>query len=119
MRLRDRHAVVTGAGRGLGRAIAEAFVAEGARVLALARTGSDLVALEKAFPGRVIGRALDVTDRSALDALPELVAGTLGRLDVLVNNAGILAPASRLEGLGLARIQRLFSTNVFDFGEDD
>ena len=89
MRLRDRHAVVTGAGRGLGRAIAEAFVAEGARVLALARTGSDLVALEKAFPGRVIGRALDVTDRAALDALPELVAGTLGRLDVLVNNAGV------------------------------
>jgi 3-oxoacyl-[acyl-carrier protein] reductase len=89
MRLVDRHALVTGAGRGLGRAIVEAFVAEGARVLALSRTGGELIELEKAFPGRVVGAVLDVTDREAVDTLPGLVAGTLGRLDVLVNNAGV------------------------------
>jgi 3-oxoacyl-[acyl-carrier protein] reductase len=89
MRLVDRHALVTGAGRGLGRAIVEAFVAEGARVLALSRTGSELAELEKAFPGRVVGAVFDVTDREAVDTLPGLVAGTLGRLDVLVNNAGV------------------------------
>ncbi|MEX2207138.1 MAG: SDR family NAD(P)-dependent oxidoreductase [Myxococcota bacterium] len=89
MRLVDRHALVTGAGRGLGRAIVEAFVAEGARVLALSRTGSELTELEKAFPGRVVGALLDVTDRAAVDTLPGLVAGALGRLDVLVNNAGV------------------------------
>jgi len=89
MRLVDRHALVTGAGRGVGRAIVEAFVAEGARVLALSRTGSEITELEKAFPGRVVGAVLDVTDREQVDTLTGLVAGTLGRLDVLVNNAGV------------------------------
>lgn len=89
MRLDDRNALVTGAGRGLGRAIVEAFVAEGARVLALSRTTSELAELEKAFPGRVVGARLDVTDRSQIDTLPGLVSEKLGRLDVLVNNAGV------------------------------
>jgi NAD(P)-dependent dehydrogenase (short-subunit alcohol dehydrogenase family) len=89
MRLAGRHALVTGAGRGLGRGIVEAFVAEGARVLALARTAVELAELEKAFPGRVTGAVLDVTDRAQVDGLRALVARRFGRLDVLVNNAGV------------------------------
>ncbi len=89
MKLANRHALVTGAGRGIGRAITEAFVAEGARVLALARTGSEVAELEAAFPGAVVGAALDVTDRARIDTLGALVARTLGRLDILVNNAGV------------------------------
>jgi len=89
MRLAGRRALVTGAGRGLGRAIVEAFVAEGARVLALSRTSSEIVELEKGSSGRVVGAVLDVTNREQVDTLPELVAGSLGGLDVLVNNAGV------------------------------
>ena len=88
-RLANRHALVTGAGRGLGRAITEAFVADGARVLALARTRDELAELETAFPGSVIAAVLDMTDRVQIDGLRALVARTLGRLDVLVNNAGV------------------------------
>ncbi len=89
MRLRDRCALVTGAGKGLGRAIVEGFVAEGARVLALARTASELARLEDAHPGRVVGAVLDVTSRDQVDGLPDLVDKSLGRLDLLVNNAGV------------------------------
>jgi len=89
MRLANRHALVTGGGRGLGRAMVEAFVAEGARVLAIARTRAELDELEKAFPGRVVGAVLDVTDRAQIDGLRALVSRTFGRLDVLVNNAGV------------------------------
>ncbi len=89
LRLRGRNALVTGAGRGLGRAIVEAFVAEGARVLALSRTKSELDQLEKAHPGQVVAAVLDVTSREQVDGLAALVGQTLGGLDVLVNNAGV------------------------------
>jgi 3-oxoacyl-[acyl-carrier protein] reductase len=89
MKLEGRHALVTGAGRGLGRAITEAFVAEGARVLALSRTKDELLALEQRFPGRVVGVVFDVTDRAQIDGLAALADRTFGRLDVLVNNAGV------------------------------
>jgi NAD(P)-dependent dehydrogenase (short-subunit alcohol dehydrogenase family) len=88
-RLANRHAVVTGAGRGLGRAITEAFAAEGARVLALSRTKRELDELEKRFPGSVVGEVFDVTDRAQVDALPALALRALGRVDILVNNAGV------------------------------
>jgi len=89
MKLASRHALVTGGGRGLGRAIVEAFVAEGARVLALGRTRAELDELEKSFPGQVVGARLDVTDRAQVDGLRALVTRSFGRLDVLVNNAGV------------------------------
>ncbi len=81
-------ALVTGASRGIGRAIAEAFAREGARVLALARDAGPLSELERDLPG-VAGLALDVTNRDDVDRLPARIEATLGRLDVLVNNAGV------------------------------
>lgn len=81
--LAGRHAVVTGAGRGLGRAIVKALVAEGARVTAVSRTRADLDSLVAEAPNQIIALVGDVQDA----ALHEAIAG-MTDLDILVNNAG-------------------------------
>jgi NAD(P)-dependent dehydrogenase (short-subunit alcohol dehydrogenase family) len=70
-------------------------------------------ALVSSLKGKAIAVAADVADERDVLRLFETVDRDLGRVDVLVNNAGILARASRLENFDLARIQSLFSTNVF------
>lgn len=87
MRLAGRRAIVTGGSRGIGRAIVEEFVREGALVLAIARNAPDLEALQAQHTGVRTAR-LDVTTREDVERLPEL-AEQLGGLDILVNNAGI------------------------------
>ena len=89
--LTGKVAVVTGASRGIGRAIAERFAAQGAAVVAIAR-GDNAAATVAAIAGRG-GRAeaigVDVTDRAALEKVPGAVMDRYGRLDILVSNAGI------------------------------
>lgn len=89
--LSDKRVIVTGASRGIGRAIARAFAAEGARVAicartaeAVAETGTELAHQAAA----VIARAVDVTDTAGVKGFVEEVAATWGGVDVLINNAG-------------------------------
>ncbi len=89
MRLEGVRALVTGAGRGIGRAISEAFLAEGARVVAVARTAAEIGELERAQPGRAFAVRADLLERRDVAALPARVEHALGGLDVLVNNAGV------------------------------
>ncbi|MBO1901493.1 SDR family oxidoreductase [Leucobacter weissii] len=84
-RLTDKIAIVTGAGRGIGRAIAEAFAREGAVVYATARSQRQ----EFEHPG-VRYRSQDVSGEAGWKALVEEVVGEHDRLDALVNNAGII-----------------------------
>jgi 3-oxoacyl-[acyl-carrier protein] reductase len=100
VRLENNVAIITGAAQGIGFATAERFVAEGARVvvadLVQDRVDTAVAALEKRG-GRVLGMVVDVAQRAQVDAM---VARTLlewGRIDTLVNNAGITRDARLLK----------------------
>jgi NAD(P)-dependent dehydrogenase (short-subunit alcohol dehydrogenase family) len=98
--LTDRVAVVTGGNRGLGRAFARALGEAGARVALVARDEAASAAVvgdltERGIPARAY-RA-DVTDRSALERAAAAIAGDLGAVDVLVNNAGACIHRPALE----------------------
>ncbi|NDP63646.1 SDR family NAD(P)-dependent oxidoreductase [Polaromonas sp.] len=89
MRLADKVALVTGAGQGMGRAIARCFIQEGAIVVAL---DLNLEAAQESLAGlggRSMARSLNVADSAAVAAVVDEVVATFGRVDVLVNNAGI------------------------------
>jgi NAD(P)-dependent dehydrogenase (short-subunit alcohol dehydrogenase family) len=91
-RLHDRVALITGGGRGIGRAIAEAFAREGARVAVTARTAAeldDVVAAVTAAGGRAVALRADLAERDAPARLVRELTEKLGPTDVLVNNAGV------------------------------
>jgi 3-oxoacyl-[acyl-carrier protein] reductase len=94
--LADKTAVVTGGAQGIGLAIAERFVAEGARVVLgdLAGDASDLAAKQLGGPDVAQAMWCDVTSAAAVDALLQKAVDAFGSLDVMVNNAGITRDAT-------------------------
>ena len=88
--LDGRIAVVTGAGSGIGEAIAIAMGGEGARIVAIDINVGAAVRAAKAVGENAVGLACDVTDRAACDALAAKVREETGPISVLVNNAGII-----------------------------
>jgi 2-dehydro-3-deoxy-D-gluconate 5-dehydrogenase len=88
----DQVAIVTGASRGLGFCAAQALADEGARVLAVARSSAGLERLAESRPSLIAPLACDLRDLDAVEALPAAAIERFGRLDIVVNNAGI-APA--------------------------
>ena len=109
-RLDGKTALVTGAGRGIGRAVAVALAAAGAELVLVARTASQLDEVAHDIVkegGRARALPLDVTDSAAVRAA---FAG-LGRLDILVNNAGVNRPQPFLE-VNEETLDRLLNLNV-------
>jgi NAD(P)-dependent dehydrogenase (short-subunit alcohol dehydrogenase family) len=102
-------ALITGAGRGLGLALARSLLSSGWRVVVDARRAGHLAA---ALPGAIIVPG-DVTDPAHRDALATAISGP-GRLDLLVNNASDLGPSPlpRLADAPLAAVRRVLETNV-------
>lgn len=86
----DRVWLITGASRGLGRAFTDAAIAAGDRVVAIARASADLDRLADEHGDRVLPIPTDVTDRAAVFAAVARAIDHFGRLDVVVNNAGVM-----------------------------
>ncbi|HTY93742.1 MAG TPA: SDR family oxidoreductase [Steroidobacteraceae bacterium] len=108
-------ALITGAGSGIGRAVALAFLAGGFRVVLAGRRESALnqtLAAAGEAAGRGLAVACDVTDAASVQALFARTRSHFGRLDVLFNNAGIAAAPVPLEDLPLATWNAVVATNL-------
>jgi len=110
MRFSGKRVLVTGSTRGIGRATAQAFVAEGARVVVHGRTTK---AAQKAAEevGAVAGVGIDVASAAGCEGLVSTAVKTLGGLDILINNAGIWYSA-KTEDLDEAAYDEMMDANV-------
>jgi len=118
MKLQGRTALITGGSQGLGRAIAEHYLAEGADVAICARSAVELettrVALAASHPERrILARPCDVADEGQVATLVADVLADFGRLDVLVLNAGVYGPMGPTESVNLDAWRRALDVNLF------
>ena len=114
MRLLDKVAIVTGAGRGIGQATAVKFAREGAKVVVCDLTPEwidETVALCKETRGEAFGYAADVRDIKSLQAMVAATVAKWGRVDCLVNNAGIVSDA-QLKNMTEDQFDRVIEINL-------
>jgi NAD(P)-dependent dehydrogenase (short-subunit alcohol dehydrogenase family) len=114
-RLKDRIALITGASRGIGRAVALAFAREGAHVLLVARTRKGLEEVDdriRTAGGTATLIPLDLDNGKAIDTLGPSLYERFGRLDVLVGNAAILGQLSPLTHIPSEHWDKSFAINV-------
>lgn len=113
MKLKDKVAIITGAGAGIGRASAELFAREGARVAAVDvdKAALDALAAGAAPAGSVHPMAADVCQAQDVQSVVRQVMQKLGRIDILFNNAGIV-PQGRLHETTEAEWDRVMAVNV-------
>ena len=104
--------LITGVSSGLGRAMAEAALARGHRVVGTLRDEAQLANFEALAPGHALGRILDVTDTPAIAPLVQGVERDVGPIDVLVNNAGY-GLRGVVEEFSLDALRRQFEVNLF------
>jgi len=114
MRLKNKVCIITGAAQGIGLATAIKFAQEGATVVVCDRRAEGVdaaVAACEAAGASAMGRVLDVTDRVSVDLMTAAVLEQYGRIDVLVNNAGITKDA-RLQKMSLEQFDAVIDVNL-------
>lgn len=115
MRLKDRIALITGASRGIGAAIAKRYAAEGAHVICIARTSGALEELDdeiRAAGGSATLVPMDLEKTEMIDGLAAPLLERFGRIDVLVGNAGILGRMTPLHQYPPTLWEQVFKLNV-------
>lgn len=116
MKVQNKLVVVTGGGNGIGRALVLELLARGARVAAVDIDESALqetVGLAGDKKNRVSTHVVNITDRTAVEALPEAVSARHGAIDGVINNAGIIQPFVRVNDLDYAAIERVMNVNFY------
>ncbi len=93
MRLKNRVALITGGARGIGRATAELFLQEGAKVVIVDVDASVIEETLAELEGEVLGFPMDVTDRESVELGVRRILKSWGQIDILVNNAGVIKDA--------------------------
>ncbi len=114
MVLKDRNAIVTGGGRGIGRAIAKDLAKEGCNIVVSSRNEEELKRVEaeaKAYGVKALGLKLDLAEEENIEVLVDRTLAELGSIDILVNNAGIILPKPFLE-VTLEEWDRTLSINL-------
>lgn len=116
MKMQGKSVVVTGASSGMGDAIVRLFVAEGAQVIAVARRKERLNALKESLssePGTVEIFPGDVSDQKTCEAMIDFAIEKFGKLDVLINNAGIMDDMSPIGDATNEKYEQVFKVNTF------
>ena len=111
MKLNDKVAVITGAARGIGKAIAERYTKEGAKVVVSDLNEQGAKAVASGLGPDAIGLKLDVTDQASIDAMVAATVSKFGGIDILVNNAGIFDLAPIVE-ITRESYRRVYAVNV-------
>ena len=113
--LEQKIALITGASRGIGAAVAERFAREGAHVILVARTVGGLEATDDAIQaagGKATLVPMDLSDHGKIDQLGALIAERFGKLDILVGNAGMLGDLTPLTHADAKMWDRVMALNV-------
>lgn len=116
MKLKGKSVVVTGASSGMGKQIVETFVKEGANVIAVARRKERLDALVESLKneeGKVIAFSGDVSKREDNEAMIDLAVKEFGKLDCLVNNAGVMDDMAPMAEASDEKYDYVFGINVY------
>ncbi len=111
MKIRDKVVIITGAARGIGKAIAERYVKEGAKVVIADLNEPGAKAVASALGPNALGIKLDITEQASIDATIAATVAHFGGLDILVNNAGIFDLAPVVE-IARESYRRVYAVNV-------
>ena len=115
MKLENKVAIITGSTRGIGRATAKLFAAEGAKVVVVgtnAELGENCVAEIKTDGGEAVFCKTDVTSEESLSALVKVALDTYGRIDILVNNAGVGGSTANMNDITMDEWNKVLATNL-------
>ena len=110
--MQGRVVVITGASRGIGAAAAQVFADAGAKVALLARSGAEIEELAAGIGADALALRCDVADAASVANATAAVLARWGRIDVLINNAGVIAPIARIIDADISEWGRAVDINL-------